>query len=169
MSTESVRAKVRRRLCAVTHDETLAKHLEIMTWNSMIARCKSQEIPVFWENPRVPWWYTHKALSVEHNLKTNPPILERLKNKTLGVRDFFAMKPWELRPDLWESAFDEAAKKELRRSEYNPDPATIPDGAFKCSKCGSKKTTYYEMQTRASDEPTTLFIQCLMCRKRWKQ
>ncbi len=166
---EVVRAKARRRIAAVTNDDTLAKHLEIMAWNTTIAHCKTSEIPAYWENPRFPWWYTHKVLSVEHNLKTNDPILQRLKNGSLGVRQFFAMKPWELRPDLWESAFDEAAKKELRRSEYHPDPATVPDGAFQCGKCGSKKTSYYEMQTRAADEPMTLFIQCLLCRRRWKQ
>jgi Transcription factor S-II (TFIIS) len=166
---EVTRAKVQSRMLAIVGDELLAKRLEVMTWNSMIAHCKAQRIPVFWQNPRVPWWYTHKALSVEHNIKTNPLVLERLKAGTLGVRDFFAMKPWEIRPDLWEAAFDEAAKKELRRSEYHPDPETTPDGAFQCGKCGSKKTTYYEMQTRSADEPMTLFIQCVMCRARWKK
>lgn len=41
-------------------------------------------------------------------------------------------------------------------------------GMFKCSKCKSDKTTYYEMQTRSADEPMTAFITCLNCGKRWK-
>jgi DNA-directed RNA polymerase subunit M/transcription elongation factor TFIIS len=41
-------------------------------------------------------------------------------------------------------------------------------GTFKCSKCKSQKTTYYQMQTRSADEPMTTFVTCLNCSKRWK-
>jgi DNA-directed RNA polymerase subunit M/transcription elongation factor TFIIS len=41
-------------------------------------------------------------------------------------------------------------------------------GAFKCSKCKSEKTTYYQMQTRSADEPMTTFVTCHNCSKRWK-
>ncbi len=39
---------------------------------------------------------------------------------------------------------------------------------FKCKRCKSRKTTYYEMQTRSADEPMTIFITCLTCGNRWK-
>ena len=39
---------------------------------------------------------------------------------------------------------------------------------FTCSKCKSKKCTYYEMQTRSADEPATIFITCLDCGKNWR-
>ena len=41
-------------------------------------------------------------------------------------------------------------------------------GMFTCGKCRSKKTTYYQMQTRSADEPMTSFVTCLNCQKRWK-
>lgn len=41
-------------------------------------------------------------------------------------------------------------------------------GFFKCRKCHSKKTTYFQMQTRGADEPMTNFITCLDCRNQWK-
>ena len=41
--------------------------------------------------------------------------------------------------------------------------------AFKCRKCGSRSTSYYEVQTRSADEPMTQFITCLNCGNRWKQ
>ena len=40
---------------------------------------------------------------------------------------------------------------------------------FKCRKCGSRETSYYEVQTRSADEPMTQFITCLKCDNRWKQ
>ena len=44
----------------------------------------------------------------------------------------------------------------------------IADGLFQCSKCKSKKTTYYSLQTRSADEPMTNFITCTNCDNRWK-
>jgi transcription elongation factor S-II len=41
-------------------------------------------------------------------------------------------------------------------------------GQFKCGKCKSVKTTYYQMQTRSADEPMTTFVTCMGCGNRWK-
>jgi len=38
-----------------------------------------------------------------------------------------------------------------------------------CSRCKSKKVSYYELQTRSGDEASTLFMNCLICGKKWKQ
>merc|ERR1712232_682096 len=41
-------------------------------------------------------------------------------------------------------------------------------GMFTCGKCKGTKTTYFQMQTRSSDEPMTTFVTCLGCNNRWK-
>lgn len=41
-------------------------------------------------------------------------------------------------------------------------------GMFTCGKCQGTKTTYFQMQTRSSDEPMTTFVSCLSCNNRWK-
>lgn len=41
-------------------------------------------------------------------------------------------------------------------------------GMFTCGKCKGEKTTYFQMQTRSSDEPMTTFVSCLTCNNRWK-
>ena len=41
-------------------------------------------------------------------------------------------------------------------------------GQFKCGKCKSVKTTYYQLQTRSADEPMTTYVTCLGCNNRWK-
>jgi len=43
------------------------------------------------------------------------------------------------------------------------------EGEFVCSKCKSNKTTFFQLQTRRADEGITTFIQCVQCRRRWKQ
>jgi len=41
-------------------------------------------------------------------------------------------------------------------------------GMFTCGKCKGVRTTYFQMQTRSSDEPMTTFVSCLTCNNRWK-
>mmetsp|Transcript_51095 Transcript_51095/g.119627 ORF Transcript_51095/g.119627 Transcript_51095/m.119627 type:complete len:397 (-) Transcript_51095:4-1194(-) len=46
--------------------------------------------------------------------------------------------------------------------------ATRISGMFTCGKCKGTRTTYFQMQTRSSDEPMTTFVTCLGCGNRWK-
>jgi transcription elongation factor S-II len=39
---------------------------------------------------------------------------------------------------------------------------------LRCNKCGQKKVTYTQAQTRSADEPMTTFCTCLNCGNRWK-
>ena len=34
---------------------------------------------------------------------------------------------------------------------------------FECEKCGKRKCTFYEQQTRGGDEPMTQFVTCHEC------
>lgn len=40
--------------------------------------------------------------------------------------------------------------------------------AFTCGKCGQKKVSYSQAQTRSADEPMTTFCECQICGNRWK-
>tara|TARA_X000001036_G_scaffold12253_1_gene10627 strand:- start:2006 stop:2680 length:675 start_codon:yes stop_codon:yes gene_type:complete len=44
----------------------------------------------------------------------------------------------------------------------------VPDSMLVCGKCGMRKTSSYEMQTRSADEPMTIFANCLCCGNRWR-
>ncbi|XP_052776441.1 transcription elongation factor A protein 1-like [Mya arenaria] len=44
---------------------------------------------------------------------------------------------------------------------------TVTD-LFKCGKCGGKRCTYNQVQTRSADEPMTTFVFCNDCGNRWK-
>mgnify|MGYP001186892887 FL=1 len=39
---------------------------------------------------------------------------------------------------------------------------------FTCKKCGKKKCSFYQLQTRSADEPMTTFVNCLVCGSSWK-
>ncbi|KPI87332.1 transcription elongation factor-like protein [Leptomonas seymouri] len=40
---------------------------------------------------------------------------------------------------------------------------------FKCERCGKRECTFYELQVRGADEPTTKYITCLNCKNAWSQ
>lgn len=48
------------------------------------------------------------------------------------------------------------------------DALTATTDQFKCGRCGSRKTTYCQMQTRSADEPMTTYVTCTNCNNRWK-
>ena len=75
------------------------------------------------------------------------------------------MTPQELFPEYWKELIDEKYRKEKLLYMIREVPKTTK---FKCRRCKSRKTTYYELQTRSADEPMTTFITCLNCGKRWK-
>ena len=52
--------------------------------------------------------------------------------------------------------------------DYNVQVRVTEDGMFKCNKCKSMKTVYYQMQTRSADEPMTTYVTCTNCEARWK-
>ena len=60
-------------------------------------------------------------------------------------------------------------KTEIKRDKmkYEIKPEAMTE-RYKCRKCGSRKCSYYELQTRSADEPMTQFFTCLDCKNRWK-
>lgn len=58
--------------------------------------------------------------------------------------------------------------KEYKQFKYLTDPLQVCEGIHTCSKCKSKKTYSYQLQTRSSDEPMTNFVTCAECGHKWK-
>lgn len=166
---DETRSKAVDRFARVLGDAVLAKRLEICLWNWTVTTCSRDHIPQYWENPKVRYRYTTRALGLEFNLKNprNPGLLERVKSRELSVKAFANMTPPEMFPDIWEDAYAKVAMRQLRR-EADVDPSKAPDGAYTCGKCKSRKTVYTSIQIRSADEPMTNFVRCLACGKSWK-
>ena len=45
----------------------------------------------------------------------------------------------------------------------------MPIADTECPKCAHKKAYYRSEQTRAADEPETLFFTCVKCGKTWRE
>ena len=89
----------------------------------------------------------------------SPNQVHYLPNKTPA--ELFPAGP---NAQTYKQKLEKEISAELKKAQLDESKR----GLFTCSKCKSKKTTYYEMQTRSADEPMTAFVSCLNCGKRWK-
>ena len=117
-----------------------------------------------WDNRHFRWRYKHKVLEVVNNLKRNPDIL-----KTVKAKDIPMLSPVQIFPDgpMAKTEF-KLKEKELTIEAIKAKMDEDYEGMFKCRKCKSKKTTYYQMQTRSADEPMTTYVTCMECGLKWK-
>ncbi|TQD98616.1 hypothetical protein C1H46_015864 [Malus baccata] len=73
----------------------------------------------------------------------------------------------EMASDQRQEETKKLEEKALFECERGGPPKATTD-QFKCGRCGQRKTTYYQMQTRSADEPMTTYVTCVNCNNRWK-
>ncbi len=153
-------------LLGVPPDDRMCKDIEGYIVNYAYHHTRSGD-PA-WDNPDFTKMYKHKFLSLQKNIRSNPDLKTRLLNNEIQPNEFVKMRPEQLWPDgPYATLMTERIHKELRK-EYFAKEIKNQDGFFVCGRCKSKKTTYYQMQTRSADEPMTVFVSCLNCEKNWK-
>lgn len=151
------------------HPDLDAVKLEKALWNWTLETIQKDAIPLYWEEPKVRYRYTTKAMSLHFNLTNhkNPRLLETVLGKKLSFVKLLRSSPAQLFPELWDPIFERVAEKQLRK-QLTTDVDKVPDGMYQCSRCKSWKTTFTQLQTRSADEPMSSFFFCCNCQKRWR-
>jgi hypothetical protein len=72
------------------------------------------------------------------------------------------MSPAQLHPQKWLYWVKKKEYKEIRKNSI------VYSDAYKCFKCGERKTKVTQAQTRSADEPMTTFVTCLVCYNTFK-
>lgn len=143
----------------------LAENLEKGVFNFAIKEAGAKQIIKKWQNPLFCEIYSARMKSVLINLKKNPTLLASIRSGEVGPEQFAFMTHLEMNPEQWKDRIEKKIKRDRLKFTSNVEAST---DMFSCSRCKSKKCTYYEMQTRSADEPTTVFVTCLNCGKNWK-
>ena len=161
---ESFRTNIRNKIAPIIGDETVAINLEKGIFNYAIKEANSRKIVKKWENPHFAQIYVDRLRSVYINLK-NETLLAQIKNKEVSAQTLAFMTHQEFNPEHWKEHIERKIKRDSSKYTTNIEAST---DMFTCKKCKSNRCTYYELQTRSADEPTTVFVTCLDCGKHWK-
>ncbi len=152
------------------HDnKTLSKNVEISIYNwtlrnSTAAKCcktKTDLVPI--KSLYKLRFATMKRALVEGAIKNE------LVEKKIKCKDLVFMSSDQLMPEgPFAKAIMEHNEREIIIEKNKAKMDEEYEGIFKCKKCKSKKTSYYQLQTRSADEPMTTFVQCIECDNHWK-
>ena len=116
--------------------------------------------------------YSNRVLEIIHNIKDkdNTEFREGIVNGKLSPEDLSTMDVIKMVNQEKRKEINQTIENRVNeaRSDWNEKHAKVTEGVYKCKKCGGKKTTQSEMQTRSADEPMTIFIHCVDCGNSWK-
>jgi transcription elongation factor S-II len=163
---ENVRSKIIKKFGKDGMDPTIFVNVEIGVYNYAIKEATSLKIIRKWDVPAFSTIYMNRLRTIYINLKNNPDLLTMLQNKEVSPKTLAFMTHQEMNPIQWKSMIEQKMKRDAGKYSSNIEAMTE---MFTCKKCKSKRCTYYELQTRSADEPSTIFISCLDCGKHWKQ
>jgi DNA-directed RNA polymerase subunit M/transcription elongation factor TFIIS len=117
--------------------------------------------------------YMNKIISIYLNLNPtshigNKNLITRLFGKDIEYNKLAFMTPEEIYPEHWQEIIDKQKNidKYIYTRKYVPISSTEH-----CRKCNVPNTvTYYSLQTRSLDEPSTTFFICTnpKCGNKWK-
>ena len=108
-----------------------------------------------------------RSLFISLKNKTNRQLGRKVMSGDIAPEHFVIMSTKELASEE-QRAKDEALKKENMKKAQVPMAEKSISDALKCGKCGQKKVSYSQAQTRSADEPMTTFCECTVCGNRWK-
>ena len=152
--------------------ELEATDLEIGIFNCTIDYANTNKIQLSWKCSLFLDTYINISRSIYSNLKSNSYIGNQdLYKRMVDNKEFVPhMLPYmqchNVFPERWNDIIN---KNNLRLKEAYEFNIVAMSDMITCMRCKSKKVSYYELQTRSGDEASTLFMECLICGKKWKQ
>lgn len=179
----------RQKLTSIFGDGPGVRNAEKSVYNWAVNTTREKNDVASWENKLFRWRYQNKiahllaelkrgeapeiSLKIEDdyihlNIRVIPQLVWNLKHKYLEMRKLATYHPEVLWPEgPWAKTILKQKEKELAIERAKAQENDY-EGLFKCSKCKSTKTTYYQLQTRSADEPMTTYVTCKNCGHKWK-
>jgi transcription elongation factor S-II len=113
--------------------------------------------------------YKEKMRSLFQNLKnkTNKELGRRVMSGDVPAKRFVVMSHEELKSAEQKEQDSKLEKENMLKAQVPMMEKSVTD-ALGCSRCGQRKVSYSQAQTRSADEPMTTFCECTVCGNRWK-
>jgi len=171
----ALREFARSRFSGALGAGAMARNCERSVYNWAVQETRASGDDSSWENKIFKWRYKQKVVGliqemgrgqkvevilnpssggVKVTLNCIPQLVHRLQRKELEAKSI-ARYPAEI---LWPEGPKSCTMFKLSEKDMIMEGARAKEqdyeGLFKCGKCKSTKTTYYQMQTRSADEPS---------------
>ena len=160
----NIREKLREFFIGSTNAEKDANNLEKGIHNWSLKEATNKKVVKKWDNPFFVQIYLDHLRSIYNNLK-NDRLIKMVVDGEIKSHEIAFMAHHEMMPERWETLIKAKSIRDKNKFEQNIESMT---DTFTCRKCKSKQCTYYQQQVRSSDEPMTIFCQCISCGNRWK-
>jgi DNA-directed RNA polymerase subunit M/transcription elongation factor TFIIS len=160
---DTFRANVRQKLDGILENEKNSANLEKGIFNYTLKEADRRKIVKKWDNKHFIQIYLDHLRSIMANLKGE--ILQQISDGSIKPHVVAFMTHQELCHDKWSDMIAEKMKRDKNKFETHISAST---DLFTCRKCKGNQCTFYQLQTRSSDEGITTFVQCLCCNARWK-
>jgi DNA-directed RNA polymerase subunit M/transcription elongation factor TFIIS len=166
----------------------IARNSEISVLNWARGRVQNEDSS--WESRHFRTLYKFKAMSLIKEFERNvvtivpklrvegervvfeysiiPQLVRKIQLKQLDAKRIAWYSSNILSPDgPMAQAILKNKKLDLEMEEIKAREKDY-EGILQCRKCKSKKTDYYQLQTRSADEPMTTYATCKNCGLKWK-
>ncbi|KAL7274427.1 transcription elongation factor TFIIS [Rhizina undulata] len=131
---------------------------------------KSIELSVFVNHhKKVDMAYKRRMQVIFLNLKDkkNPALRRRVMNGEISAERMATITTQEMASEERKLMDEKLQKDNMNKAMAAKAEKSISD-QLTCGKCGKKKVSYSQAQTRSADEPMTTFCECEICGHRWK-
>jgi DNA-directed RNA polymerase subunit M/transcription elongation factor TFIIS len=154
-----------------TEKEKIANDLEKGIYNQSVKFARQKHIDATFINDKFREVYKMYSKRVCVNLHKysyirNKDLINQIFNNEIIAEKVGEFTPQELYPTQWKSLIEDKNKKD---KHMNTMTAARITEEFRCRKCGHRKCSYNEVQTRSADEAMTLMLKCLNCGNRWNE
>ena len=163
-NADNFRANIRVQLDKIVNNEKHSLNLERGIFNFALSEAKSRKVVKKWDNQHFVKIYVDRLRTIFVNLK-NKELLKQIQNGSVKPHTVAFMTHQEMLPDKWAELIKAKSIRDMNKFENNIEAAT---DTFTCRKCKSNKCTFYQLQTRSSDESMTCYVTCISCGNRWK-
>ncbi|KAF8245951.1 transcription elongation factor [Wilcoxina mikolae CBS 423.85] len=136
----------------------------------ILALAKSLEEDVFTNHKRkIETQYKRRIQTLFLNLKdkNNPNLRKRVIQGEIPTTRLATMESKEMASEERKKENEALEKENMRESMVAKAEKSISD-QLQCGKCGKKRVSYTQAQTRSADEPMTTFCTCEYCGNMWK-
>lgn len=162
-NVDTFRANVRQKLNAILQNEKNSCNLEKGIFNYSLKEAEYRKVVKKWDNKFFVQIYIDRLRSIITNLKGE--VLQHINDGTIKPHVVAFMTHQELSPDRWSEMIKAKIIRDKNKFETTISAST---DTFTCRKCKGNQCTYYQLQTRSSDEPMSVYVSCLNCGNRWK-